>query len=185
MQNTYLSTFQSLGALGLLLGTVGLAVVQLRSVLERRGELALMRAGGFRRGRLVRMVVWENAVLLLGGLAVGCVAAAVALIPQWAPQAGERSLGDAWRCCWARLRSSGWLAGWLATRSALRRRSCRRCAATSWLLRRVVTVGADVASGRDPVDSALPVDTDRRPPVAALSEYARCEIRFCCSRRSR
>ena len=48
VQNTYLSTFQSLGALGLLLGTIGLAVVQLRSVLERRGELALMRAGGFR-----------------------------------------------------------------------------------------------------------------------------------------
>ena len=40
VQNTYLSTFQSLGALGLLLGTVGLAVVQLRNVLERRGELA-------------------------------------------------------------------------------------------------------------------------------------------------
>ena len=66
VQNTYLSTFQSLGALGLLLGTIGLAVVQLRSVLERRGELALMRATGFRRGRLVRMVVWENAVLLVG-----------------------------------------------------------------------------------------------------------------------
>jgi hypothetical protein len=82
VQNTYLSTFQSLGALGLLLGTIGLAVVQLRSVLERRGELALMRAGGFRRARLTWMVVWENAALLVGGLAVGCIAAAVALIPQ-------------------------------------------------------------------------------------------------------
>ena len=42
VQNTYLSTFQSLGGLGLLLGTFGLAVVQLRNVLERRGELALL-----------------------------------------------------------------------------------------------------------------------------------------------
>jgi ABC-type antimicrobial peptide transport system permease subunit len=83
VQNTYLSTFQSLGALGLLLGTIGLAVVQLRSVLERRGELALMRAGGFQRKRLTWMVVWENAALLVGGLAVGCIAATVALIPQW------------------------------------------------------------------------------------------------------
>ena len=41
VQNTYLSTFQSLGGLGLLLGTLGLAAVQLRSVFERRGELAL------------------------------------------------------------------------------------------------------------------------------------------------
>ena len=75
VQNTYLSTFQSLGGLGLLLGTVGLAVVQLRSVLERRGELALMRAEGFQPSRLVKMVVFENAVLLVGGLAVGAIAA--------------------------------------------------------------------------------------------------------------
>ena len=46
VQNTYLQTFQSLGALGLLLGAVGLAAAQLRSVVERRRELALMRAIG-------------------------------------------------------------------------------------------------------------------------------------------
>lgn len=40
VQNTYLSTFQSLGGLGLLLGTLGIVAVQLRSVFERRGELA-------------------------------------------------------------------------------------------------------------------------------------------------
>ena len=57
VQNTYLETFQSLGALGLLLGTLGLATVQFRSVLERRQELALMRAAGFRRGRLAKMVM--------------------------------------------------------------------------------------------------------------------------------
>jgi hypothetical protein len=119
VQNTYLSTFQSLGALGLLLGTVGLAVVQLRSVIERRGELALMRAGGFRRRRLVRMVLWENAVLLLGGLAIGCVAAAVALAPQWGPQAA----GVPWKTLALLLGTIavvGLSAGWLATRSALR-----------------------------------------------------------------
>lgn len=118
VQNTYLSTFQSLGALGLLLGTIGLAVVQLRSVIERRGELALMRAGGFGRGRLTRMVVGENAVLLLGGLVVGCIAAAIALIPQWAPH--EASVP------WATLAfllgliaAVGIVAGWLTTRGAL------------------------------------------------------------------
>jgi hypothetical protein len=83
VQNTYLATFQSLGALGLLLGTFGLAAVQLRSVLERRGELALMRAAGFRRRRLAMMVMLENAVLLLGGLAIGAAAAAVAIVPHW------------------------------------------------------------------------------------------------------
>jgi ABC-type antimicrobial peptide transport system permease subunit len=119
VQNTYLSTFQSLGGLGLLLGTFGLATVQLRSVLERRGELALMRASGFRRGRLVRMVMWENMVLLIGGLAMGAIAAGVALAPQWGPQAA----GVPWRTLAGLLGAigeAGLLAGWLATRSALR-----------------------------------------------------------------
>jgi ABC-type antimicrobial peptide transport system permease subunit len=81
VQNTYLVTFQSLGALGLLLGTFGLATVQLRNVLERRGELALLRASGFRRRRLAWLVMLENAMLLLGGLGVGVVTALVAVVP--------------------------------------------------------------------------------------------------------
>src|ERR1039458_6865719 len=48
MQNTYLDTFQVLGGLGLLLGSAGLGVVVLRNVLERRGELAVLLAAGFR-----------------------------------------------------------------------------------------------------------------------------------------
>jgi ABC-type antimicrobial peptide transport system permease subunit len=119
VQNTYLSTFQSLGALGLLLGTIGLAVVQLRSVIERRGELALMRASGFRRRRLVMMVLGENGVLLLGGLAIGCLAAAVALVPQWDPQAAQvpwQTLAN----LLAVIALVGLAAGWLATRTALR-----------------------------------------------------------------
>jgi putative ABC transport system permease protein len=119
VQNTYLSTFQSLGALGLLLGTVGVAIVQLRSVLERRGELALMRASGFPRAQLMRMVIWENAVLLGGGLATGCVAAAVALIPQWAPQ-GATFPWLALAALLGTIAVTGIAAGWLATRSALR-----------------------------------------------------------------
>ena len=47
VENTYLATFQALGGLGLLLGTLGLAVVLVRSVDERRGELALLRAPRF------------------------------------------------------------------------------------------------------------------------------------------
>ncbi len=119
VQNTYLSTFQSLGALGLLLGTIGLAVVQLRSVLERRGELARMRAEGFRPARLVGMVVWENAALLLGGLAIGCIAAAIALLPQWMPHEATVPWGTLGLLL-GTIAAVGLLAGWLATRSAVR-----------------------------------------------------------------
>jgi hypothetical protein len=81
VQNTYISTFQSLGAIGLLLGTFGLAAVQLRSVFERRTELALLRAAGFRRWRLGMMVLLENLLLLVGGLAAGSLAALAAVLP--------------------------------------------------------------------------------------------------------
>lgn len=83
VQNTYLRTFQSLGALGLLLGTLGLGVVQLRNVLERRGELSLMRALGFSRFRLAITVMIENLVLLLGGILFGAGTAFVAVVPYW------------------------------------------------------------------------------------------------------
>lgn len=81
VQNTYLRTFQSLGGLGLLLGTVGLAIAQLRNVLERRSELAVMRAIGFTRRRLATMVMGETASLLLIGVGCGVLCAVVAVLP--------------------------------------------------------------------------------------------------------
>ncbi|MBI1249249.1 FtsX-like permease family protein [bacterium] len=81
VQNTYISTFQSLGALGLLLGTFGLAAVQLRTILERRAELALLRAAGFSKGRLQSLVMRETLLLLLGGLATGVISALVTVVP--------------------------------------------------------------------------------------------------------
>jgi len=81
VQNTYLSTFQTLGGLGLLLGTLGLATVMLRNVLERRSEFALLRAVGFRNAGVSLLVVVENAFLLMWGLLAGTVSALLAMAP--------------------------------------------------------------------------------------------------------
>jgi ABC-type antimicrobial peptide transport system permease subunit len=81
VQNTYLSTFQSLGVLGLLLGALGLAIVQVRNTIERRSELAAMRAIGFSRGRLGQMIATETVILLVAGLVVGTVAALATVMP--------------------------------------------------------------------------------------------------------
>ncbi len=81
VENTYISTFQTLGGLGLILGTLGLGIVLLRNVLERRGELATLRAFGFRRRLLTRAVLAENAYLLIVGIAIGTVAGLVAAAP--------------------------------------------------------------------------------------------------------
>ncbi len=88
VENTYLSTFQSLGTLGLVLGTVGLLAVLLRNVLERRAELALLRAVGYRRETLAAMIAGEHVLLLVLGLACGTVSALVAIIPALAARGG-------------------------------------------------------------------------------------------------
>jgi hypothetical protein len=81
VENTYLSIFQILGGLGLVLGSIGVGLVVLRNMLERRNELAMLRAVGFNRPRLRRMVLYEHSGLMLGGLACGVIAALVAAGP--------------------------------------------------------------------------------------------------------
>jgi ABC-type antimicrobial peptide transport system permease subunit len=118
VENTYLSTFQSLGAMGLLLGTVGLAVVLLRNVLERRREMALLRAVGYRSRDLSRMVFVENVFLLVCGLAAGTVCALIAIAPAFAARSGRFSWSLA--ALLAAVLLSGMAASWAATRAAVR-----------------------------------------------------------------
>jgi ABC-type antimicrobial peptide transport system permease subunit len=77
----YLSTFQLLGGFGLLLGVLGLAVVILRAVWERMGELALLRAVGYRTRMIQFLVLVENALLLFLGLTSGVLAALASVAP--------------------------------------------------------------------------------------------------------
>ncbi len=91
VENTYLSTFQTLGGLGLLLGTMGLATVLLRNVLERRRELALLRSVGYHALHFTLMVVAENLFLLVVGLATGAVCALIAIAPALLQRGGQVS----------------------------------------------------------------------------------------------
>ena len=81
VQNTYLSTFQSLGGIGLLLGIFGLAVIQSRNVLERRKELSLLMAVGFTKFRVILLLLYESFTLLAWGLGLAVIASAFALLP--------------------------------------------------------------------------------------------------------
>ena len=119
VQNTYLNTFQILGGLGLLLGSAGLGVVVLRNVLERRGELGLLTAVGFRAATLQQLVLGEHAALLGLGLGIGVAAAAVAVLPSLIPQGTQAP----WRSLAPTLAAvllNGLVWTWLATRLALR-----------------------------------------------------------------
>ncbi len=90
--NTYLSTFQTLGGLGLILGAAGFGAVVLRNVLERRREVALLRAIGYRPEHLRRLLLAENAMLLVSGLAIGALCALVAIAPAAIERGGRLPL---------------------------------------------------------------------------------------------
>jgi hypothetical protein len=120
VENTYLSTFQTLGGLGLLLGTVGLATVLLRNVLERRRELALLGAVGYRHGHFLVMVVSENALLLAGGLLAGAACAALAVAPAVAERGGRLPLSSGGMLLLFAVFTAGLLSSLVATRAATR-----------------------------------------------------------------
>nr|WP_319571320.1 ABC transporter permease [uncultured Draconibacterium sp.] len=79
--NTYLSIFLALGALGLILGTIGLAVILARTILERRREIALMQAIGFTKTTIFKLLVSEYLLLLLSGVLLGFITAVLATLP--------------------------------------------------------------------------------------------------------
>lgn len=119
VESAYLTLFEALGGLGLLLGSAGLGIVVARNVLERRHELAFLRAVGFAPRAVRWLVVCEHWALIALGLAVGGLAAAVAVGPSLATPGLHGSLvGPA--CTLGLLALLGGLWSWLAAWAALR-----------------------------------------------------------------
>ena len=81
VENTYLSIFLILGSFGLILGSMGLGIVVWRNVKERQGELALLRAVGFSRKSIRKMILYEHMALLTAGIFCGIIAALLATLP--------------------------------------------------------------------------------------------------------
>lgn len=79
--NSYLSVFMALGGLGVLIGTIGLGLVLLRNMLERKQELALLLAVGFHKNQIFQLIFIENIFLLLVGIVVGICAAFIGILP--------------------------------------------------------------------------------------------------------
>jgi putative ABC transport system permease protein len=81
--NTYLSIFLALGALGLILGTIGLAVILARTLLERRREIAVLQAIGFNNRPIFKIISTEYLILLFTGVIIGFITAVVATLPSF------------------------------------------------------------------------------------------------------
>lgn len=83
VENTYLQIFFLMGALGMILGTLGLAILVARSLLERKQETLLLQALGWRKRLIVRLYITEYTTLLISGIVVGALSAVVATMPSF------------------------------------------------------------------------------------------------------
>ena len=79
--NTYLTVFMMLGGLGVLIGTIGLGIVLLRNILERKNELALLLALGYRKSQIFKIIFLENLFILIAGLTIGILGAVTGILP--------------------------------------------------------------------------------------------------------
>ena len=119
VENTYLSIFQVLGGLGMLLGSAGLGIVVARNVFERRREFGLLEAVGFTPQLLRRLVFAEHRWLIIGALGIGAISALTAVWPRLSAQAAHFP----WRGILTLLFGMALIGAfwaWLATRLALR-----------------------------------------------------------------
>ena len=81
IENTYIAIFNVLGTLGVILGSLGLAIVVARSIQERSGEFSVMSAIGIERRLLAKLVFSEYSRLVAWGLVIGVLASLLSIVP--------------------------------------------------------------------------------------------------------
>ncbi len=81
VENTYLNIFLMLGALGLLIGTLGLGILIFRITFEQISEYALLLSLGFSKASIQRMVLREKFFLMLVAVLIGLIPAVLSGLP--------------------------------------------------------------------------------------------------------
>ena len=81
VENTYLNIFLMLGALGLLIGTLGLGILIFRITFEQIPEYALLLSLGFSKSIIQRMVLREKLFLMIVSVLTGLIPAVLSALP--------------------------------------------------------------------------------------------------------
>jgi ABC-type antimicrobial peptide transport system permease subunit len=92
----------------------------MRNVLERRRELALLSAVGYRRRHFTMMLVAESGALVVAGLLVGALSATVAILPALVDRGGRVPLSTGGGLLLISVLIAGLLSTVLAARLATR-----------------------------------------------------------------
>jgi len=81
IENTYLNIFLMLGALGLLIGTLGLGILIFRITFEQIPEYALLLSLGFSKSIIQRMMMREKLFLMIVSVLIGLIPAVLSGLP--------------------------------------------------------------------------------------------------------
>jgi ABC-type antimicrobial peptide transport system permease subunit len=72
-----------LGGLGVIIGTIGLGIVLLRNLVERKQEIAIYQAIGFNHRYIINLILVENLFVLMAGIGIGIAAAFIGILPSF------------------------------------------------------------------------------------------------------
>ncbi|MDB4624197.1 hypothetical protein OAE47_02190, partial [Akkermansiaceae bacterium] len=81
VENTYIAIFNVLGALGMILGSVGVGVVTARNLVERKEEFQTLKVLGISKASRNEIMKKEVSSMVIWGLGIGLVSALVSVIP--------------------------------------------------------------------------------------------------------
>ncbi len=81
VENTYISIFNVLGGLGVILGAAGLGLVTARNLAERRNEFTQLHQLGISRKIIRSLVFRETRQFILWAIGIGLVAAIISILP--------------------------------------------------------------------------------------------------------
>jgi putative ABC transport system permease protein len=81
VENTYISIFNVLGGLGVILGAAGLGIVTARNLAERQHEFTQLHQIGISRKIIRSLIVRETRQFILWAIGIGLIAAIISVLP--------------------------------------------------------------------------------------------------------
>lgn len=117
VENAYISIFQLLGGLGVIVGSAGLGLVTARNLIERRHEFSILHTLGVPEETTRRVVLLEAGQLIRWGLGIGTLAATLSILPSLASGTGLTQLASIGLLLILSA-STARLASWLGLRSS-------------------------------------------------------------------
>jgi hypothetical protein len=88
-QRSFFDLFNAYLSMGLIIGIVGLGIVTLRSVYERRHEIGMMRAIGFKRRAVLISFLGESTFIALSGIVLGSIMGVILGWNLWREEVSE------------------------------------------------------------------------------------------------